>query len=110
MGGIALGVGIIISSLTTKYRDLSYFVSFGISLLMYATPVIYPISAIPPMYKSFVAFNPISPIIETFRFGFTGSGTFDWNGLAYSFIIMVILLFFGFILFNKTEKTFADTV
>jgi lipopolysaccharide transport system permease protein len=110
MGGIALGVGIIISSLTTKYRDLSYFVSFGISLLMYATPVIYPVSAIPPLYKPIVAFNPISPIIETFRFGFTGSGTFNWYGLAYSFITMVILLFVGLVLFNKTEKTFADTV
>ena len=110
MGGMALGVGIIISSLTTKYRDLSYFIGFGISLLMYATPVIYPISAIPDMYKPFVEFNPIAPIIETFRFGFTGSGYFSWNGLIYSSVFTLTVLFIGIILFNKIERTFMDTV
>lgn len=110
MGAMALGIGIIISSLTTKYRDLTYFIGFGISLLMYATPVIYPISAIPDMYKPIVEYNPIAPIIETFRFGFTGSGYFTWNGLIYSSVFTIIVLFVGTILFNKIERTFMDTV
>ena len=110
MGGIALGMGIIISAMTTKYRDLSYFISFGITLLMYATPVIYPMSAIPDFYKPFVMYNPIAPIIETFRFAFTGSGAFSWFSLGYSSIFMVVILFIGVIIFNKVEKTFMDTV
>ena len=110
MGGIALGGGIIISSLTTKYRDLNMFIGVGITLLMYATPIMYPVSAIPEMYKYFLAFNPISPIIETFRFAFTGNGYFSWSGLIYSSIFMVIILLIGTMLFNKTQKTFMDTV
>jgi lipopolysaccharide transport system permease protein len=110
MGGIALGVGIIISSFTTKYRDLTYFLSFGITLLMYATPVIYPISAIPDMYKVIFQFNPIAPIIETFRYSVTGSGSFEWHGLIYSTGFMVVVLVFGIIIFNRVERTFMDTV
>jgi lipopolysaccharide transport system permease protein len=110
MGGMALGLGIIISSLTTKYRDLSYFIGFGITLLMYATPIIYPVSAIPDMYKPFVIYNPIAPIIETFRFGFTGAGYFSWSGLAYSSIFTIGVLLIGTLLFNKIERTFMDTV
>lgn len=110
MGGMALGVGIIISSLTTKYRDLSYFIGFGITLIMYATPVIYPVSAIPEMYKPFVIYNPIAPIIETFRYGFTGSGYFSWNGLIYSSVFTLVVLVIGTVLFNKIERTFMDTV
>ena len=110
MAGTALGMGIIISALTTKYRDLSYFISFGVTLLMYATPVIYPISAIPSEYKAFVAYNPISPIIEAFRFSFTGNGSFNALDLLYSFVVMVALLFSGIILFNKVERNFMDTV
>jgi lipopolysaccharide transport system permease protein len=110
MGGMALGVGIIISSLTTKYRDLSYFIGFGITLIMYATPVIYPVSAIPEMYKPFVIYNPIAPIIETFRYGFTGSGYFSWNGLIYSSVFTIVVLLIGTVLFNKIERTFMDTV
>jgi lipopolysaccharide transport system permease protein len=110
MGGMALGVGIIISSFTTKYRDLTYFISFGVSLLMYATPVIYPVSAIPDAYKWFVAYNPIAPIIEVFRLGFTGSGTFTLGGLIYSGVFTVVALLIGTVLFHRTEKTFMDTV
>lgn len=110
MGGMALGLGIIISSLTTKYRDLSYFIGFGITLLMYATPIIYPVSAIPEMYKPFVIYNPIAPIIETFRFSFTGAGYFSWSGLAYSSVFTIIVLLIGTLLFNKIERTFMDTV
>ncbi|MBI1838000.1 MAG: ABC transporter permease [Flavobacteriia bacterium] len=110
MGGIALGIGILISALTTKYRDLTYFISFGITLLMYATPVIYPMDSIPNKFRWLLEINPIAPIIETFRFGFTGSGSFSYISLLYSFIFMVIILFFFFFFFNKTEKTFMDTV
>jgi lipopolysaccharide transport system permease protein len=110
MGGIALGIGIIFSSLTTKYRDLTYFISFGVSLVMYATPVIYPMNAIPEKFKWLLAINPIAPVIEMFRFGFTGSGNSSFYGLLYSFIFMLVSLFIGIVLFNKTEKTFMDTV
>lgn len=110
MGGIGLGSGLIISSLTTKYRDLNYFISFGITLIMYATPVIYPVSAIPEMYRPIITFNPIAPLIEAFRHSFTGKGDFSVNGLLYSFGFMVIVLILGMVLFSKTEKTFMDTV
>lgn len=110
MGGMALGVGIIISSFTTKYRDLTYFISFGVSLLMYATPVIYPVSAIPESYKWFVNYNPIAPLIEAFRLGFTGSGMFTTGGLIYSALFTFGALFLGTVLFHRTERTFMDTV
>ena len=110
IAGISLGLGIIISSLTTKYRDLTYFISFGVTLLMYITPVIYPLSAIPTQFKAFIEYNPIAPIIEAFRYGFTNHGQFNIGDLIYSTICMVVLLFVGIILFNKTEKTFMDTV
>jgi lipopolysaccharide transport system permease protein len=110
MGALALGIGIIVSSLTTKYRDLSFFISFGVSLLMYATPVIYPVSAIPDTYKLIILYNPISPMIEAFRYGFTGAGTLSWAGLGYSSIFTLITLCTGIILFNRVEKNFADSV
>ncbi len=110
LAGISLGMGIIISSLTTKYRDLTYFISFGITLLMYVTPVIYPLSSIPSNFKYFIEYNPISPIIEAFRYAFMGKGAFSLFDLGYSFIVMLVLLFIGLVMFNKTEKTFMDTV
>jgi lipopolysaccharide transport system permease protein len=110
MALMALGVGIIISSLTTKYRDLTYFIGFGLTLLMYATPIIYPASSIPESYQPYLKFNPLSPIIETFRFGFTGGGTFTWEGILFSTAFTIVVLFFGIVLFNKTERTFMDTV
>ncbi len=110
IAGISLGLGIIISSLTTKYRDLTYFISFGVTLLMYITPVIYPLSSIPVQFKFFIEYNPIAPIIEAFRYGFTNHGEFNLSDLIYSAICMIVLLFVGIILFNKTEKTFMDTV
>ncbi len=110
MAGFALGLGMIFSSLTTKYRDLAMFIGFGIGLMMYATPVIYPLSSVPLKYRAIVHANPISPILETFRFAFLGSGFFDLIHLFYSFICMAILLFIGIILFNKVEQKFMDTV
>jgi len=110
LAGISLGLGIIISSLTTKYRDLSYFISFGITLLMYVTPIIYPLSSIPAKFKFFIEYNPIAPVIEAFRYGFMGKGYFSLFDLGYSFIVMIVLLLIGIVLFNRTEKTFMDTV
>ena len=110
LAGISLGLGIIISSMTTKYRDLSYFISFGITLLMYVTPIIYPLSSIPEKFKFFIEYNPIAPVIEAFRYGFMGKGAFSLFDLGYSFIVMVVLLLVGIVLFNRTEKTFMDTV
>jgi lipopolysaccharide transport system permease protein len=110
MAGFALGMGVIISALTTKYRDFSYLVTFGVTLLMYATPVIYPISSLAPKYKVYALANPLSGIVEAFRYGWLGSGTFSWAALEYSFIFMFVLLFLGVVVFNKVEKTFMDTV
>jgi lipopolysaccharide transport system permease protein len=110
MASIGLGMGIIFSSLTTKYRDLNYFIGFGVTLLMYITPIIYPLSAIPEVYKPYLFLNPIAPIIEAFRYGFTGAGTFSWGGLGFSAMFAGLVLFWGIILFNQTEKTFMDTV
>ncbi|MBB00975.1 MAG: ABC transporter permease [Saprospirales bacterium] len=111
MAGLSLGIGIIISSLTTKYRDFKNFIGFGVSLLMYASPVIYPISAVKDKgYGALLAYNPIAPIIETFRYIFTGHGSLDWGGLMISGIATISILFFGLVLFNRVERTFMDTV
>ena len=110
MAGFALGMGIIISAMTTKYRDFTYLVTFGVTLLMYATPVIYPVSSLAAKYKTIAMANPMSSIVETFRYGWLGSGTFSWGALGYSFSFMIILLSLGIVVFNKVEKTFMDTV
>jgi len=110
MAGLSLSLGIIFSSMTTKYRDLRFLLEFGVRLVMYGTPVIYPLSTIPDTWKWFILANPMTPIIETFRLGFLGTGTFSWGHLGYSFIFMVIMLFLGTLLFNRVEKTFMDTV
>lgn len=110
MAGLGLGFGIIISSLTTKYRDLTHLVGFGVGLWMYITPVIYPVSAIPERWRWLAAINPISPIIETFRAGFLGAGEASWLGLGYSFAFMLVVLLIGIVIFNRVEKTFIDTV
>ncbi|MCF8463906.1 MAG: ABC transporter permease [Flavobacteriales bacterium] len=110
MGGLALGVGIILSAMTTKYRDLKNFIGFGVTLLMYVSPVIYPVSAVPDAYKWFIKYNPISPIIEAFRLGFTGVGTVSPIDLAYSGAFIVVILAIGMALFHRVERTFMDTV
>ena len=110
MAALGLGVGIIISSLTTKYRDLQVLVGFGVQLLMYATPIVYPMSAVPEKYRWLILINPMTPIIETFRYAFLGSGSFSVTYLVYSTITTLILLFLGILLFNRVEKTFMDTV
>ena len=110
MAGLGLGFGIIISSMTTKYRDLRYLVTFGVSLWMYATPVIYPVSSIPERWRWVANVNPITPIIETFRAGFLGAGNASWTGLSYSASFMLVVMFIGVVIFNRVEKTFIDTV
>ena len=110
MAGFGLGGGIIISSATTKYRDLQQVVGFGVTLLMYATPIIYPLSAVPGKWKWVVLANPMSPIVETFRYGFLGAGTVSPWHLAYSGVFTVALLLIGILIFNRVERTFMDTV
>lgn len=110
MAGLGLGLGIIVSSLTTKYRDLQNLVSFGVNLLMYLTPVIYPVSSIPQRWRFFADWNPVTPLIETFRMGFLGAGDTSWLRLGYSALCTVVILFIGIIIFNRVEKTFIDTV
>ncbi len=104
------GLGIILSSLTTKYRDLNVLVSFGLNLFMYASPVIYPLSSVPKQYHYLLDWNPISPVIELFRYVFTGAGTFTLDSLFYSTFMLCLFLFSGLLVFNRVEKTFMDTV
>ena len=110
MGLLGLGLGMIFSALTTKYRDLAMLLTFGVQLLMYATPVIYPLSKLPVKYKVFILANPLSSIVETFRYAFLGSGTFSWGALGYSTAVTLVLLVLGTVIFNKVEKSFTDTV
>jgi lipopolysaccharide transport system permease protein len=113
MALLGLGAGMIISALTTKYRDLSFLVGFGVQLLMYATAVIYPLSTALekyPKYSWLIEYNPVTTLIETFRYGFLGNGTFSWVNLGITTLVTIGLLFGGIIIFNKVEKNFVDTV
>ena len=111
MAGLGLGLGIIISSLTTKYRDFSVLIGFAVQLLMYATPIAYPLSFLKnKSYASWIKWNPLTPIVEAFRYALFGNGSFNLVSLAYSALFMFAVLFFGLLLFNKVEKTFMDTV
>ena len=110
MAGMGLGFGVIISSLTTKYRDLQVLVQFGVQLWMYATPVIYPLSAMGEKYRWVIVANPMSAVVETFRYAFFGTGTFSWAYLGYSVGFTFALLLVGMAMFNRVERTFMDTV
>ena len=117
MAGLALGFGIIISSMTTKYRDLQILFSFFVSLWMYATPIVYPLSQVAGKEKfglniaNIMCLNPVTPVIETFKHGALGAGEFiGWGWLAYSFVFMLVVLFCGILIFNKVQKSFMDTV
>ena len=110
MALLGLGLGLIITALTTKYRDLAFLITFGVQLMMYATTVIYPLSAAPVEYKWLIELNPMTGIIEAFRYGFLGQGEFTLQTFGYSVIFTLISLVLGVIIFNKTEKTFVDTV
>jgi lipopolysaccharide transport system permease protein len=110
MGFMGLGLGMLVSAMTTKYRDLQQLVGFGVQLLMYATPVILPLSAVPEKYKFIMLVNPMTGIIETFKFGFFGMGTLQWGLLAYSAVFALVIFLIGLVIFNRTEKNFMDTV
>ena len=103
--------GLFVTALTTKYRDLRMFTSFVFGLLMYATPVIYPMSVVKDsIYGAFLRYNPVAPFFEAFRYGATGIGLMDWGWMAYGVGCMLVTLFFGVLVFNKVEKNFIDTV
>lgn len=110
LAGLALGFGIIISSLTTKYRDLTILFTFVVQLWMYATPVIYPLSTMSPKMQKIMSLNPVTSIVETFKYGTLGVGTFSWFSLGYSFVFMLVLLAVGVVVFNKVQRSFMDTV
>ena len=117
MAGLALGFGTIISSMTTKYRDLQVLFSFVVQLWMYATPIVYPLSqtAGRQLYgisvTTLMCLNPVTPVIEAFKYGFLGAGQFiGWGWLAYSFVFMIVVLALGILIFNKVQKSFMDTV
>ena len=110
IGFMALSFGIIISSLTTKYRDLKFLVTFGIQLMMYASPIVYPLSIVPEKYKWIIVANPVTSIIETFKYAFLGVGEFSWLYLVYSTLFTIILFMIGLVIFHRVEKSFMDTV
>lgn len=110
LGGLGLGFGIVISSLTTKYRDLAFLVTFGVQLAMYATPVVYPLSTVPENYRFWLELNPMTGVVEAFRTFYLGAGSFSWPLLGYSVAVTAAVLFAGIVIFNRVEKTFMDTV
>lgn len=111
IAGLGLGAGIIISSLTTRYKDFVHLITFGVQLMMFVSPVLFPVAGIEDNnYKKIILANPITGIIEAFRFGFTGKGYFSWQLLGYDAACMLLLLFIGIIIFNAVEKDFVDTI
>jgi lipopolysaccharide transport system permease protein len=110
MALLGLGLGLMITAMTTKYRDLAFVVTFGVQLLMYASPVIYSLSSTPEKFRNIIAFNPLSGLIETFRYGFLGTGQFYPGAFTYSIITTIIIFFTGIVIFNRVEKNFVDTV
>ena len=110
LAGLGLGFGIIVSALTTRYRDLTHLVAFGVQLWMYGTPVVYPVSMVPERYQWILLANPVAPIVESFRYAFLGTGTASFAHLAYSAAFTVVVLAVGTVMFNRVEQTFMDTV
>ena len=111
LAGLALGFGILFSSMTTKYRDMTLLLDYFVRLWMYATPVIYPLSTITnEKLRMLMSLNPLTGIVEAFKYGFLGEGQFSWGMLGYSAGFMVVLLALGIVIFNRVQKTFMDTV
>lgn len=110
MALLGLGFGIIISSLTTKYRDLTNLMGFGVQLWMYATPIIYPLSVIPDKYKIFILANPLTAIVITFKSALLGTQSVNYGYLLYSSVFTIVILFLGIVIFNRVERSFMDTV
>lgn len=110
LAALATGLGIFVSALTIKYRDLSFLLNFGIQLMMYATPVIYPLSTVPENYRWILLLNPLTPIMEAFRYSFLGQGSFSWSQLGFSAVVISAILLIGLSVFGRVEKTFIDLV
>ena len=113
LGCLGLGFGMIISSMTTKYRDLRFLITFGVQLWMYATPVIYPLSVMKDTYPKYIwvlVANPLTAILETFKYAFTGVGEFNWIYLGYSFLVTIIILMLGIVIFNRVQRNFMDVI
>ena len=113
LGCLGLGFGMIISSMTTKYRDLRFLITFGVQLWMYATPVIYPLSVMKNTYPKYIwvlVVNPLTAILETFKYAFTGVGEFNWLYLSYSIVFTILILLFGIIIFNRVQRNFMDVI
>jgi lipopolysaccharide transport system permease protein len=110
MAGQGLGMGIIVSSLTTKYRDLQQLVGFGVQLLMYATPIIYPLSTVKGIWRRAILANPMTPVVEIFRLAFLGTSTLPPLYLIYSAVFALVVMLLGVLIFNRVETTFMDTV
>ena len=113
LGCLGLGFGMIISSMTTKYRDLRFLITFGVQLWMYATPVIYPLSVMKGTYPNYIwilVANPLTAILETFKYAFTGVGEFNWLYLSYSFAFTILILMLGILVFNRVQRNFMDVI
>lgn len=113
LGCMGLGFGLIISSMTTKYRDLRFLITFGVQLWMYATPIIYPLSVMKASYAKYmwiIVANPLTSILETFKYAFTGVGVFNWGYFTYSFVFTIVILLLGIIVFNRVQKNFMDVI
>ena len=107
---LAMGVGMILASLTTKYRDLQVLVGFGVQLWMYATPIVYPYSQIPGKWRWIISWNPVASLVEIFRYGWLGSGTVSFPQMGMGALITAVILVFGVLLFNRTQRTFMDSI
>jgi lipopolysaccharide transport system permease protein len=110
MAILGLGLGLIITALTTKYRDLVFLVTFGVQLLMYATPIIYPMATALKKYNGIIAYNPLSGLVETFRYGFIGGDHFYALPFAYSVVASIVIFLIGLVVFNRVERDFVDTI
>lgn len=106
----AFSWGLVISAITTKYRDLKILVEFGIQLFMYATPIVYPLSAMPERYRPIIELNPLTSIFEAFKYGCMGCGQLNWGGLLYSVLFMIIMVVFSVLVFNRVERNFIDSI
>lgn len=110
VAALSLGIGVLISSLTTKYRDLQFALNIGLQLWMYATPIVYPISFVPAKWQWLFIFNPMAPVVNAFRYAFLGSGSVDIQQLLVSFLITIVFLVLGISVFNKVQRNFMDTI
>ena len=106
----AFSWGLVISAITTKYRDLKILLEFGMQLLMYATPIVYPLGAMPERYRPIIELNPLTPIFEAFKYGCMGCGQLNWGGLLYSIRFMIIMVVFSVLVFNRVERNFIDSI